>query len=386
MTDLPILDRDKRKLPIDIVECLRVGRQEHGKSLASQIVEIARLTFGPGKLSPEEYFCYRLYDDSRYGPGDKRRFAGEASQGRISEICCHLFWMVAAHDKLLASAALRSLGFPVPRTVAVYHPSRAYGAVPVLRTRRELADFLANGMPYPFFSKPIAGMYSLGVAGVAAHDGAAGELVLTDGQRITVERYLDDIEAASDSGYLFQELLHPHDAVRAICGDRLATVRVVVLIEDGVPEIFRTVWKIPTGANMADNFWRPGNLLAAIDGDSGRIRRVVQGVGPAQVELDAHPNSGAPIRGVVLPDWDRVKELSLAAAATLPRLRLQGWDLALCAGGPVLLEVNVGGDFILPQIATGTGVLDDRFRRFLDSCKKTPALRRRWGRLRFAPP
>ena len=57
----------------------------------------------------------------------------------------------------------------------------------------------------------------------------------------------------------------------------------------------------------------------------------------------------------------------------------------MCTGGLVLFEVNDGGDFILPQIATGSGVKDDRFGRFLNSCKKTPELRRRWGRLRFAP-
>ena len=257
--------------------------------------------------------------------------------------------------------------------------------VPVLRTPGALRDFLRRRMPYPFFSKPIAGMYSLGVAAIMGFDGAADELLLADDDRISVERYVEDIGASSDGGYIFQDLLHPHQAVRRVCGDRLATVRIVVLIEDGSPEIFRTVWKIPTGANVADNFWRPGNLLAAIDPASGRILRAVRGVGPHQVELERHPDTDAPMKGLTLPDWDRVKELSLSAAMTLPQLRLQAWDLALCRDGPVILEVNVGGDFILPQIATGTGIMDRRFRRFLESCRKTPAMRRRWGRLHIAP-
>ncbi len=385
MPHLHVLEQEKQELPIDVLEGLRVGRQRHGKGLISQIAEIARLSFGKGKLSPEEYFCYRLYEDRRYSPAQKREFAGRGAQNRIFQLCCHLCWWGTAHDKLLFYASMQSLGFPVPRTVAVYHGSRTYGPVPVLRSREALRDFLRDGMPYPVFSKPIAGMWSVGAAAVTGYQKEADEVVLADGRHLPVDGYIDDLEAASGSGTLFQEFLHPHAAVGAICGDRLATVRIVVLIEDGRPEIFRTVWKVPAGDNMADNFWRPGNLLAAIDTDSGRIERVVRGVGPAQEELERHPDSAAPIKDVTLPHWPQIKEICLSAAATLPHLRLQAWDVAICEEGPVVLEVNVGGDFNLPQIATGRGLLDERFRRFLDTCRKTPAVERRWGRTRIAP-
>jgi hypothetical protein len=44
---------------------------------------------------------------------------------------------------------------------------------------------------------------------------------------------------------------------------------------------------------------------------------------------------------------------------------MQAWDVAICSDGPALIEVNIGGDFILPQVATGRGILNARFRRLL---------------------
>jgi hypothetical protein len=34
----------------------------------------------------------------------------------------------------------------------------------------------------------------------------------------------------------------------------------------------------------------------------------------------------------------------------------------------VLVEVDIGGDFNLPQLAHATGLMDERFRAFVDRC------------------
>ena len=126
------------------------------------------------------------------------------------------------------------------------------------------------------------------------------------------------------------------------------------------------IWKIPVGNNAADNFWREGNMLGLVDIESGRVTRVVQGIGPDQREVEVHPDSGARIIGADLPDWGALTSLCLKHAASLSGLRLQAWDIAMCPEGPVAMEVNIGGDVNLPQLASGAGLLDDRFREFLD--------------------
>ena len=142
----------------------------------------------------------------------------------------------------------------------------------------------------------------------------------------------------------------------------------ILIIEDDQPEIIETIWKIPTGANVADNFWRAGNMLAAVDGDTGQVRRVIRGFGPDLEELDHHPDSGKPLKGLVLPNWDDLRTQCLEFAMVFDKLRYQSWDIAICPDGPMVVEVNAGSAFNLSQLAAGRGILTDRFRAFLERC------------------
>jgi hypothetical protein len=106
-------------------------------------------------------------------------------------------------------------------------------------------------------------------------------------------------------------------------------------------------------------------LLAAVNRDTGEVTRVMTGVGHEAITVERHPDTNTPVLGATLPDWKKLKELCLTAARTIPGVTLQGWDVAPTDRGPVLVEVNVGGHFNLPQLATGVGMLEDRFRDFL---------------------
>ena len=49
----------------------------------------------------------------------------------------------------------------------------------------------------------------------------------------------------------------------------------------------------------------------------------------------------------------------------LPGIRARSWDVAPTDSGPVLLEVNFGGDLNLAQRAHGAGVLDETYAEHL---------------------
>jgi hypothetical protein len=70
----------------------------------------------------------------------------------------------------------------------------------------------------------------------------------------------------------------------------------------------------------------------------------------------------------LIPQWDELARLVISAAEILPGIRTQSWDVALAAEGPVLLEVNYGGDLNLAQLAHGAGVLDERYTEHLARC------------------
>src|SRR5262249_44278308 len=160
----------------------------------------------------------------------------------------------------------------------------------------ELRDFLSSS-DYPLFGKPMDGARSVGSISIDRYDRGRDELVTRNGLSIPLAQFLAALQAHFASGYVFQKRLRPHATVREICGERVATVRVVTIIVHGQPEVFRACWKIPAGKHAADNFWRAGNLLAQVDLDTGRVLRVLRGTGPNLQELADHPDSGTRLLG-----------------------------------------------------------------------------------------
>ncbi len=350
---------------LNIAECMRFAREKKGKSIAAQVMEIFSLSGGLNKISPQDYYYYRLYDDSLYDKAAKKRFLSDRAHTGIIRRCCNLHWWGLGNDKLLAYTLLKGFGAPLPEIYAVFHPFRVYAGAAACRTLEDLVHFLKTDARYPFFAKPAGGVQSVGVSSVDAYEADTDSLILSDGRRIGVGEYANHIDRHEEDGYIIQERLLPHPVLKEAIGDRVTTIRVLVIVEDSGPAILQTVWKITTGDNIADNLWRQGNMVAAVDAGSGEVTRVIQGFGPQQVERDEHPDTGKTLTGLVLPDWEKLKALCLECAALLPRLQFQSWDVALCPDGPVIIEANTGSAFNLPQVATGEGFLSERFEAFM---------------------
>ncbi len=269
----------------------------------------------------------------------------------------------------------------MPSTFALYHPFRTLGPTACLRSPEVLADFLRREASYPFFSKPVAGVNSLGVASVEAYDAAGDSLLLRDGRRVEVERFIAAIGRYFEKGYCFQQRLQPHPALVELCGQRMSSVRVFLIVGDEGLEILRASWKVSTGDHPADNFWRRGSLLAPIDVGSDRVERVIQGAGPEQSELEAHPDTGKTLHGAVLPDWPAVLETVLSAAAALPDCLVQGWDVAITDNGPVLIELEGdGGHPQMVQLPQGQGLYEGRFKDFYERQKAQALAREKTGK------
>jgi len=357
-------DRQRSGPDIDVLAGLRLAHELKGKSYASQFAEILRLGLGNGRLSANDYFYYRLYDDALYSPEEKRRFLSERITYRVAAACCDIRCWGVSEDKILAYTLLSAAGAPVPETQAVFsHGGRQFGSASRLAGTDDLAGFLAGEARFPLFCKPIGGMGSFGAFLLTACEG--GLIEAAGGERLTVPGLAQRL--GEGGGYLLQSVLQQHPALRSVC-EAIATVRIIIIVEQGRPQILHTIWKIPAAGNFADNFWRKGNLLADLDPETGIVRRVIRGIGPAIEEIETHPDTGGRLLGLALPHWKAVVALALDCAPIFAMLRYQSWDIAVCPEGPVIVEVNTGSAFTLPQLATGRGMLSDRFAAFLTAC------------------
>jgi len=372
------IDIERPPAQVDLASTFRTVAAECGTSLLGLVKDYARLAFGPGRLSLDEYLALRLFDPRLYADTDKRAFVGLTQSRKI--------WLKAnfriegfglAENKIAADALFGAYGFRTTPTQALFCNRIAMQSPRLLRTEAELGEFLRDPQHYPLFAKPLDGFQSLGSASLDRYDRASDSLITVTGQSLPLARFAADISVNYGQGYLLQRRVSPHAEVRAICGDRLATVRLLTVITEGAPRIIRACWKIPAGTHGADNFWRQGNLLAQLDLASGRVLRVIRGVGMALEELTHHPDSGAPLIGAAVPNWSEVTRTAVEAAKVLPDLKLVGWDIAPVDDGAMLVELNHTPDFILPQLSDRRGIMDAEFRRFLGECEQ---LSRKWQR------
>lgn len=339
----------------------KAATQDGGVSLARQFSELIRLRAGPGKLNPDDYYRMRVYrKDLSFA--EKAKYISNTAFGAIKR---DRRWGVVADDKLLTYGLLMGYGIRIPEIHALIHPVRAFGNLRTLRSGPELKEYLLNGAPYPFFSKPVQGIYSQDTLLVKALDPTKQALMLGDGSEVSLEEYVRDCSERT-SGHLIQELLHPHPEIAEVCGDHLCTVRAIVMLDRDGPRIFCTLWKIAASENMADNYWRKGNMLAVLDRSDGSVIRCTTGLGPDMREVDRHPATGKPLIGFKLPDWDEAIDLVLSAARAIPGLPIQAWDIALTSKGPMALEVNVFGSVFLPQIAMQQGLLEGELAAFME--------------------
>lgn len=352
-----------------LIEALKkhgqTARETCNKSTISQIWEIINLRYSIGKLDPAEYYKYSLYEDSRFDWNAKKEFFGDRMVQHLVTALNSGRWSITAIDKLITHALLAQFGFPTPEIYGILHSIRSFGAVPCVRNREELRAFLYDGVNYPFVSKPITGIYSHNVMVVNSLDKDADTLRLSSREEISVEKFVSDLIDVAGQGYLFQQLMYPHPEIRTQCGDKLCTVRLLVNLHDDGPRIFRSLWKVATGTNMADNYWRAGNLLGIIDAESGRSDYFVRGSGSNREQVTTHPDTGKVLSGFVIPYWSEAVEMCQRAATCFSGLRMQAWDMAICPTGPIPLEVNIVGGVDLSQQAHGAGIYDDELRDFL---------------------
>ena len=328
--------------------------KKSGKSISSMVMEIAKLNFGIGKLKPEEYFMYQLYDDKRFNNETRKTF--RSSFGKFLSP-----WRVIGDDKPLMASLLDGMGLPVPETQAIYQKIRTFGKSIPLRSQQDLVQFLRQQASYPLFGKPCASSRSKGTAMINDYDKETDELIVNSSERVSVTEFAEKVEQLKQS-YMFQTLMQPHKEIAKMIGPSVSCVRMMFISDDRGCELIRAGWKIPATSNCADNFWREGNILAGIDIESGKIIKAVKRQGGDVAPADKHPETGQIFTDLVFPEWNKMVEIATTAARNLSDCCLQGWDVALTDKGPVILELESdGGCPSLGQLCYDRGIISERY-------------------------
>jgi hypothetical protein len=147
---------------------------------------------------------------------------------------------------------------------------------------------------------------------------------------------------------LVQPFIENHPGIARITNGALASMRIVTGMDKrGHAEFVTAHIALPHGLREIS----VAGILCSIEYEPGRIRRAALPGGEAVAN---HPDTGAPIVGVVLPYWHDSIDLVLRAHATaFSRFAFLGWDIALTKEEPLLLETNSGWGAIFDQMLEG---------------------------------
>ncbi|APX10413.1 sugar-transfer associated ATP-grasp domain-containing protein [Tateyamaria omphalii] len=331
----------------------------HGVSPFRQMREMWALRRGQSRMRADEYHTSGVYDPA-LSMDEKKTFVGEMGSFKLNNRLSPLDltpMRAFIRDKAMYAALLERLGARTTHTQAMVHPNRTCGTIPVLRDPQAVVAFLKTDAEYPLFGKPCEGSKSVGSALITGLEGDM--LRLGNGREVDLQGFAHELVEDYPEGFILQSAVQQHPDMTAITGPAVGTLRVVTLRDEHGPKVLYSLWKLPSPSAMSDNFWQAGSMVAQV-GDDGVVSRCKRGTGLAAEWIDTHPVSGQPIVGAQIPHWDAVQKLAMDNHMLFPDFGVFGWDIAIDAGGPLVIECNANPFHMLYQLATGEGVLNAR--------------------------
>jgi hypothetical protein len=166
-----------------------------------------------------------------------------------------------------------------------------------------------------------------------------------DGHLVAAAKLVEEFRR-QDS--IVQPFIENHPHIARVSNGALAALRIVTgMNQKGEAEFVATMIGLPHGIRETS----VAAVLCSVDPHSGRIHLAAL---PDGTSVARHPDTGAPIGGIMLPFWRESVDLVLRAhAQAFSRFAFLGWDVALTQDGPILLETNSGWGAMFHQMLDG---------------------------------
>jgi hypothetical protein len=325
-------------------------RQRTGRPVFRQLTDQLRLYFSSGVLPPW-YYIFELHSDPTPERARSYIYRWESKGGVIPLL------------KEGPRAPLSELGDKAEfAELCARHQVRTAAVLGVLKEGRfdRLGDLDRN-----LFVKPLSGR---GGKGAERWDYAAGTYRDPTGNEMDRERLIEHLKQRSVAVPLIvQERLVNHPALDALNNSALSTVRVVTFLDEaGEPEVVGAAMRMAMGSNKVVDNMHSGGVVAAADLNNGTLGPASNlGANARLGWIERHPDSGAPITGSRVPMWPEVREFAVRCHRAFADRVLIGWDIAVTADGPVLVEGNGAPDFDILQRSQRRGAMDTRLGELL---------------------
>lgn len=287
-------------------------------------------------LTPEEYYEFEFEKQSEEF---RRDFLGLNEQRYYLDLLNPLKYFSLARNKYMAHKMLENTGVRTSELYCYYQPEATYaentecagdidGVLRILKTKGVQSCVIKT-------TESSHGDNVLVIQNIDYQDGNA---ILTrfDGQQLLLSFVL------SNDPLIFESLVRQTEQFAAFNASSVNTVRfMTALYPDGSAKVIATFIKIGRAGRCVDNAGGGGNVDVCVDVATGKICHAIRFDGWHRVqEIDSHPDSGNPLNGVVIENWDSIKAEVTCFQQAFPYCKVAGWDIAITDEGPVVIEVN----------------------------------------------
>ena len=167
----------------------------------------------------------------------------------------------------------------------------------------------------------------------------------TDNDAIMTRYDGEEVKLSSVLGQdalIFESVVRQTKQFAAFNESSVNSVRfMTTLYPDGSARVIATWMKFGRVGRCVDNAGDGGNVDAAVDVETGKIYNAVQFNGWRNItEIEKHPDSSNQLNGVVIENWQAIKEEVKKYQQAFPYCKAAGWDIAITDQGPVVIEVN----------------------------------------------
>ena len=238
-----------------------------------------------------------------------------------------------------------------------------------MKRDRLLFDFSNSNMTYeqvyeiikhhsPLFIKPYAKGKGNGVFRLDYKNGCP----CIDEKQVSYDDMIAFLKKQED--WMICQAMSQHSYSSQIYDKTVNTIRLITLRDPKTDEfkIFFAVQRIGTKETIPVDNGSRGGLVSKIDLETGTLSeaRCLHNLDVHMV----HPDSGAPIEGVRIPDWDNLKESMLRLAKKLPYMYFVAWDILITPDGFCIIEANTSSGVNIIQLWGGqrNGELGDFYR------------------------
>jgi hypothetical protein len=325
----------------------RPVRARCAKSIWRQFLELFILFYRHG-LDAQAYYMFELYRPE-YWPKAGGYLTRYETKNGIMKL---LTWQLTDYehrttldDKLKFAAFCKGIGVPTP---------------PLLGIARDGALKLEEGaeakLDQDLFIKPVKSKGSRGIE--LFRSVAPGRYRDESGVEIDRATLIARVaERSKERALMVQRRLSNHPDVANLADQSLMAIRVITCKSDLDQNAIVTYAFIRIITRLEHAWPVTYELGISVDLATGRL-------GPATGDKekwllewwDVHPVTGAQVTGRQMPHWEEIKAIALKAHNAAQGRLLVGWDVAVTADGPLLLEGNSYPDVDFPQRVCRVGI------------------------------